>query len=293
MTNDNPPDYELKLFRAHQHLKELDREAVSWIKHHLKTAVAERDPDDSDYFIIKVTADSPPNYPFGVLIGDCVHNMRCSLDHLAFALASAHTRPLPDTIAEQSEFPIFGDESRKGVLGSGPALFRDNGLRKIAGIDPAAQKVIDGLQPYHRGKDFRAHPLWLLHDLANIDKHRLVHTSAAAVRGLLLRVSDEPDPEKIWTESFWLARPERLTVFSPRAQGETVVARIKATPGTETPAGDHFENKVQFHVPLKIVFEDIGIPTVATEWVDVSGQLKSVYEFIRTEVFPPLAPFLK
>jgi hypothetical protein len=96
--------------------------------------------------------------------------MRSGLDHLAYALAAAHTVPLPADFAEESEFPIFGDRDRQGRLGTGVSRFantgRGGGLHKIRGVDPRAQAIIEGSQPHQRGQDFASDPLWKLHELS-------------------------------------------------------------------------------------------------------------------------------
>jgi hypothetical protein len=104
--------------------------------------------------IVYATAEEPPNDLFGVIIGEILHNLRSGLDNLVFALASAFTKPLPDDVTEQSEFPIFGDANRRGVPGCGPTLSRDNGRKKIRGWNPLAQAVVEGLQSYQRGSRF-------------------------------------------------------------------------------------------------------------------------------------------
>lgn len=49
-----------------------------------------------------------------------------------------------------------------------------------------AKAVVESLQPYHRGENWAIDPLWLLHVLSNIDKHR-----RPAVTTLYI----EPNPE--------------------------------------------------------------------------------------------------
>jgi hypothetical protein len=41
-----------------------------------------------------------------LLIGDCVYNYRSALDHLAFALATSFTNPLPESWVKTSAFPL-------------------------------------------------------------------------------------------------------------------------------------------------------------------------------------------
>lgn len=45
------------------------------------------------------------------------------------------------------------------------------------------------LQPFHDGAEASGHPLAVLADVANRDKHRLLHTAAMQVAGSQARVS--------------------------------------------------------------------------------------------------------
>jgi hypothetical protein len=75
---------------------------------------------------------------------------------------AGHTPP------NRSGFPIFHDskgyEARKQTM--------------IKGIAGSAARI-DALQPFHRGATFQADPLWMLQELNNIDKHRLLLVTRA------------------------------------------------------------------------------------------------------------------
>jgi hypothetical protein len=43
------------------------------------------------------------------------------------------------------------------------------------------------LQPYHRGDKARGHPLWVLHELSNLDKHRLPYYSLPVLKEIEVR----------------------------------------------------------------------------------------------------------
>ena len=71
---------------------------------------------------------------------------------------------------QRTEFPIYLDPQRPG---GGKQGFHPDGVRKLAGVDPAAQKIIECVQPYSTGQRERD-GLWRLHLLDIIDKHRFV-----------------------------------------------------------------------------------------------------------------------
>lgn len=110
------------------------------------------------------------------VIGDALQNLRSALDHLAFALSVAYSGPLSDEAAEGVAFPIRWKTPPEGQ--------EDGSLvNNIRLIDPLAQAVIKELQPYVAGPDlYRTHPLWLLNELARIDRHRFLHTVGAPVQ---------------------------------------------------------------------------------------------------------------
>ena len=220
-------DHELKFSRALKHLQDLDGEIRRWLDGHHYTVRYEFDlqarfgglnkPDPASRFSMFsgtvsfdgksiptppgvefghglltafATAEQPPRDPISLcLIGDTLHNLRSGLDNLAHALALAGPGPLSKEFPGSSEFPIFGDENRKGVAGSGPGLFQNNGLFKIQGWHPDAKAAVELLQPYHRGNDYRSDPLWTLHELDNISKHRLLHPAVAAFESTRWRPS--------------------------------------------------------------------------------------------------------
>ncbi len=112
------------------------------------------------------------------LVSDAVHGLRSALDHLAFALnekgcADTHNgASLPAKDANASAFPIFGNESNEGKPMDGEHAFR-SAVGTYRHIPAGALSRIEELQPYQRGDDFRRDPLWAIHALSRVDKHRI------------------------------------------------------------------------------------------------------------------------
>jgi hypothetical protein len=182
----NPPNHALKINWAKQHLDNLEREIGAWFtgnSHH--SFRVERDPENPPNERLTVSADDIPATPFSLIIGDVVQNLRSSLDHIAYSLALAHTKPLPEVEARQCQLPIIGNEGNQG-----PAKFRKALRGPIKCISPGAQAVIDSVQPYKMGADFRDDLLWKLNYLSNTDKHRAIHVGAACVGSLDLNLAE-------------------------------------------------------------------------------------------------------
>jgi hypothetical protein len=89
--------------------------------------------------------------------GDVVHNLRSALDHLAWELAKWETG-LPKS-PDKCCFPIGRSFDNYKTIKQGGA---------VAGMSPEAEKAIDDLRPYKKGTE----PLWRIHHLDIVDKHR-------------------------------------------------------------------------------------------------------------------------
>jgi hypothetical protein len=101
----------------------------------------------------------PPRVDWSLLVGDYLFNLRSALDHLAWQLVLANNAQP----GQGTEFPIFKD----------PAAYKKRVARKTAGMQPLVVAVIESLQPYQPWESGAFdHPLWRLHNLCNIDKHR-------------------------------------------------------------------------------------------------------------------------
>lgn len=306
-------DHELKFSRALKHLQDLDGEIRRWLDGHHYTVRYEFDlqarfgglnkPDPASRFSMFsgtvsfdgksiptppgvefghglltafATAEQPPRDPISLLIGDTLHNLRSGLDNLAHALALAGPGPLSKEFPGSSEFPIFGDENRKGVAGSGPGLFQNNGLFKIQGWHPDAKAAVELLQPYHRGNDYRSDPLWTLHELDNISKHRLLHPAVAAFESTRWRPSGFTNV---------LVGPGIMEFPRGAIQADTPIARVFGVRPIDPAAEMH----VEIHPALDVAFTGsapsaLGKPVVAT--------LANIYTHVIEKVVPELVRYL-
>jgi hypothetical protein len=126
---------------------------------------------------MRVRVHAEPPLRLSAIVGDCLYTLRSSLDHLAWQLASLNGPPPSGT-----EFPIFTDCGAYHRLSRGKPA-RGSGLYKTRGIAPAEQALIEQSQPYNRPSDPEADPLWILHSLCNIDKHRVLHLTGGTIQG--------------------------------------------------------------------------------------------------------------
>jgi len=101
-----------------------------------------------------------------LMIGDCIHNLRSALDHLAWQLSVNNNAPL--SAAEKTFFPICLTKSGKAGFDK---LVK---TRIMPFVSPAALAAIEESQPYAAYDIPEEADIWVLHKLDIVDKHRLL-----------------------------------------------------------------------------------------------------------------------
>jgi hypothetical protein len=149
--------------RSYEVLAEFDAKTI-W--HVARLRINKRTPDDR----------------WSLMVGDAIQNLRSALDHAVYQLAIAWSKCDPPPDERSIEFPVFKDEK-------GQAGFVARGKPKLAGINPRAAARIEGIQPYN-ASNYEDDPLWLVHELNIIDKHRRIHVTAAMAKTATLRRAD-------------------------------------------------------------------------------------------------------
>jgi hypothetical protein len=151
----------VKIERAKKHLRDLQSELIKFKGEHVNVIGPHTDEQTGQ---IIHSLGPLPVLPFNAMscAGDVVHNLRSTLDHLAYHLAQVGT---PDTEPSiDVSFPISASSK----------IYESRKARKVKGMRPEAIEAIDRLKPYKGGNDL----LWRLHELDNIDKHRFIFTVA-------------------------------------------------------------------------------------------------------------------
>jgi hypothetical protein len=156
--------HERRLQRALYHLDSLKAKIAAWVEEGPYRTWTEPDVDSTKKVLCVAVLDTPPP-ELSLIVGDCLHNLRCALDNLALELAIARNGwPVSSNVERDSGFPIQVEQNASkldSMLGS---------------IDPSAKTVIKELQPYTRGETLaKTDPLCWLNKLNNMDKHRLPH----------------------------------------------------------------------------------------------------------------------
>lgn len=243
----------LKVERAHEHLQALDDKLRELSKRlNQEGVIRENDSQTGDY-VWRLKVDPALTYPISIISGDFVHNLRSALDQLVFELATKD-RPL-------TEFRIF--------LKPGPGRdgFHEAGIPKIWSLPIDAKVIIERMQPYNgwNGLKGKRHPLWLIHDLDRIDKHRT-----------LLSVVWGTTSNQMSTSS----RIRYMTLKGGNLKNGDVVAEASSINSPE--AIERINVELSYHVSLQE--EGIGPESILS-------QLATLYNFVRDELLPEFEPF--
>lgn len=194
------PRQKVEHARAHiERLRPIHSEFLRSASHRL--IVAELQPGGR-YYALRVLADVTPPPNLGLCIGDVAHQLRSALDGLVYQLALAQDA---DTVAlRRTAFPIFHRFRVKGcrqrLEGTGTPC--RGGVRHylcgrgqtMAPLSRRHKAMIERMQPYHRRNGGTRDPLFLLSELNNSDKHRLLPVAGAKVGAYGAGYGDEPIP---------------------------------------------------------------------------------------------------
>jgi hypothetical protein len=151
----------LKLRRAQEHFEEFRRLVADLRDSNVSYASQRYDHEKGEYQWI-VEDDWVIPSRCATIIGDCLHNARSCLDHLAWQLASNPGR--------NTYFPICPT----------PEAFKLGAPDQMRTMKPSAMAKIETLQPYNQPAGYA---LSYLHELDIIDKHRLLLVTTMQTTG--------------------------------------------------------------------------------------------------------------
>jgi hypothetical protein len=185
-------DIRLRLERAKSNFNRFNAEHAKYLSGPPPPYRAGAQSGGRDKLLIVAHEVAPLPPEWTLLVADIVTDCRFVLDYLAYQLVIRHTGQDPPPNAEHIEFPIFRLEvsDPKGAAGffefgkSGQTTQR-SGLAKIINMGADVQRFIWDIQPYKTpGTTGRAEDngLWILHDLCNTYKHRLLSPAALLSR---------------------------------------------------------------------------------------------------------------
>lgn len=256
-----PTDAGLKLWRAHEHLQDLEAEIEGWLELKPYRVWKEREPE-TDYFVVyaEPVAEVPLELP--AIIGDVLQNLRACLDHVAFRLSErGYGGPLPENLARTCHFPI-SDSAEKFA-----ATVRSN----VPHIAAKPLAFIESVQPYWSDQGIEGAELTVLKKLAEFDKHRSLP--------VVVRNATVAEPLAIALGELHMTH----LAFVGSLDRKTALWRYRSVPELEVDVEDGFTCEICFGdaAPARAVGREI-----------VTG-LSHLWMFVGSEIVRPLNPYLE
>lgn len=256
----------LKFQRATLHYNALKGEVANFFNADVPVVDFEPDATQRDV-LVRVRKPLPPEW--GVLVGDCLYNLRSGLDHLISITSLKHGGS-----AEDTEFPIFLDGKKYAEVNRKGQPTRGSGVAKIASLPKGAKAYIESIQPYNRTSGpLDLHPLWLLHTISNHDKHRMVDIVHAAIESGYVDV-----------DGLGHGRIERFSLPVGALEDGAVVLSLHPMLGKSL--APHV--KVNFKFSAGIAFSPKG-PGRGQPVLDT---LIDIHNFIDNDIIPSFQPYI-
>lgn len=175
MSRDPLAGVKAKLVRADEHMKALDEKWRAFGKTQSYTGLMNVGPEPNQWECY-LCLERPIPIELSIIVGDAFHNLRSSLDHLVGRLVELHG----GVVEKHHAFPIHGDEATyQGLVNQRRRKREDAGPLGGIPTDSPERALIQEAQPYQRRERAREHPLALLNEMVNIDKHRAIHVAAS------------------------------------------------------------------------------------------------------------------
>jgi hypothetical protein len=158
----------LKIERAKKHVHELIAEIKAFGAKQPYRVVTDKHPRTGDVtYRLRIVHEIPSSW--ATIIGDIVHNLRAALDLLVCALV-VHNG---NQVKLGNGFPIAGSAK----------TFEAMLDRKVDGTSDEVKRFVKRLKPYETGN----RPLWAIHELDVLDKHKAIVPTTSAYRHFTLR----------------------------------------------------------------------------------------------------------
>jgi hypothetical protein len=169
----------LKIERAKQHVVDLDVALRAFYESSPYKVGAKRDPQTRKLVYYVTSVEATPA-TISLIAGDALQNLRSALDQLAWQLVEANR----GTPGRQTSYPVY----------KGANEYMAGRQAKVQGMSQAAVDLIDATKPYKGGND----ALWMLNELNNIDKHRLLLTVGARYGSVNVGADLQREMQRLW-----------------------------------------------------------------------------------------------
>jgi hypothetical protein len=267
------PDFagvRIKVERAKHHFRDLQSRYEGFQEAKPYRVVVDDEADTGDLVHRVEVSDQPPLF-WSAIAGDCVHNLRSSLDLLVCEMVRAEG----ERVTDQTGFPIFKSAN----------AFKSGHHAKVKGTPKAAVDLIKKAEPY-QGAD---NPFWRLHQLDIADKHILlvpvgvVHQRTISKYDLNQLFAAMPGVRKftmadVAEEAIGIITPSQVFPLKDDAEIRRIPARLRDHPVAQLYMDPEFVFGVAFG-EVEVVEGQPLIPTLDQMIQFVEGFIK---------LFPPL-----
>ncbi len=238
----------VKIDRAKKHFADLQAAVTAFESRKPYSFTMEID-SQTGYEIYRYRQSEPIPVEWGAIIGDCIHNLRSSLDLLANELVISNGgKP-----TRYTNFPV----------GSDLANFESIVESALLGANADAIKLVRELKPYDGGDT----ALYSLHQLDIRDKHRLIVPVAAAHSVIAAKFDMRPPGAQHFPQGRWLTGPPLDRKF-PLKDGDQILSYNRAP--------SDMNDQTEFNFGFEIAFGEgevfKGEPVVPT--------LKQLVDFV-------------
>ncbi len=152
--------------RAAEHMKALEKEIHEWARDPPYAFRRQVSGDGTRFAMHAEERKAPDLQRWSVISCDAFANLRCSLDHLVWALAEA-----------RGILPLLTDRDQRALafpIGETPERFGELAGRNLKAFDAAAVDAIESVQPFKRPHSDVPPLLAQLKDIDDKNKHRLL-----------------------------------------------------------------------------------------------------------------------
>lgn len=167
--------WRVKLRQAEAHVELFAKEATDYLKSS-RAGFEYVIDDEAGTIDVVLRAECDPPVRLGAIVGDVLHNLRSALDAIAWEVCQRTGVELTVKQERQIYFPITWQAAKW-----------EEATRPLIGVSPEHLEAFKYLQPWYFDEQGRQlgveipleyaknEPLWQLHELAKVDRHRTLH----------------------------------------------------------------------------------------------------------------------
>ena len=259
-----------KLGHAIDHAKAVEKEILAWGETKPYSLSYQTNLNCTRYSTLIHFNSAIPAAPvqrWSLMIADSIHNFRCALDHLVYAVAIAESCQDPPPCTDKLMFPICDSK----------ASFDGDVKRwKLGTISDPVKAAFELFQPYNRPYPKVPPLLAMLRDFENADKHKLLRLLLTCISTGDIGFFGPPlDPATRWAF---------LTNRAEIKDGAEVVAFVFDRP-TPNMNYDRSNFTVVFALPHRKAADGVSDRDDATTLMEIIGEeIRTVIDSVAANV---------